>query len=79
MWFELTGLGEGWDVAKIEDEFEYNFINQAHLSDYNQRHYFIAGRTDVLPTSSTNPMILEQRYGFSETGEIDLLLQINLQ
>ena len=59
-------MGDGWTVAKIEDEYEYNFINQAHISDHILRNFFISGRTD----DETSLARLDQKFGFSDSGKL---------
>ena len=44
----------GWDVARVNDGAEYDFINQAHLSAYDQRAYWIGGMSDQSPGSSVS-------------------------
>ena len=39
----------GWDVSRVNDAAEDDFINQAHLSAYDQRAYWIGGMSDENP------------------------------
>ena len=65
MCFSFLGIDQGWDIAKIDDNVEYNFINQAHVSDYYQTNYFIGGRTNM---ENNNRNRLTQKFGFSDNG-----------
>ena len=44
----------GWDVARVNDAAEDDFINQAHLSAYDQRAYWIGGMSDESPGNSVS-------------------------
>ena len=49
-WYIVSSdLGIGWDVARVNDAAEDDFINQAHLSAYDQRAYWIDGMSDESP------------------------------
>ena len=40
----ILDLGEGWDVARLNDKAEYDFIRQAQRGSSYDRNFFIAGR-----------------------------------
>ena len=65
--FLISGLGNGWDIARINNNVEYMFINQTHISDYYQLRYFIGGGTDDHPSDTVK---LSQNFGFSDNGMI---------
>ena len=54
----------GWDVARVNDLQERWFIEQVHLSAYDQRAYWIAGMSDRAPGTSLFPQDL------SDSGKI---------
>ena len=49
----------GWDIVSIDNEDEYNLINQAHLADYHQTEYFVGGRIN---STADRP---NQNFGFA--------------
>ena len=60
-------LGCDWAVASTDDNDEYRFINQGHISDYHQETYFVGGRTEDFPNGTVR---LSQNFGFAENGNI---------
>ena len=61
----FLGLGQGWNLTKIGDELEYQFINQGHRSDYYKFDYYIDGTTSAM---FNRYMRLNQSFGFSDNG-----------
>ena len=67
LWIEFIALGMGWDIASIDTEAEYNFISQAHLSDYHQTEYFVDGRVNNI--TALDGWRLPQNFGFEEGSQ----------
>ena len=63
----IIGLGNGWNVARINDNIEYLFVNQAHLADYYRRSYFVGGTT---ASPDNDDIRLNQTFGFSDNSMI---------
>ena len=40
----ILDLGEGWDVARLNDKTEYDFIRQAQRGSSYDRNFFISGQ-----------------------------------
>ena len=58
----FLGLGQGWNISKIGDNVEYQFINLGHRSDYYKFNFYIGGTTSV----SVRDTILTQNFGFTD-------------
>ena len=59
----------GWDVARVDDSAEYDFLNQAHLSAYDQRAYWIGDMSDNSPGDMVSASDL------SDNGTIQCILR----
>ena len=55
----ISDLGEGWNVARLNDKAEYDFIRQAQRGWSHDRNYFIyglcVGSPSCLPGSGNRP------------------------
>ena len=64
----FSALGIGWNVAKTDDADEDDFIEQAHLSVYDQRADWIGGTSNDPPGSRRSPV------GLTDDGNGPLLI-----
>ena len=56
----IPDLGEGWNVARLNDQEEYDFVRLAQRGLSYDRNYFIAG------SCAGCPFVANQNFDFSQ-------------
>ena len=57
-----SDLGNGWDIARLDDDSEILFIGEVHHHFFSRQPYWMGGTTDLSPGTRI-PRKLELREG----------------
>ena len=55
-----SDLGNGWDIARLDDDSEILFIGEVHHHFFARHPYWMGGTTDLMP-GTKKPSVLQLR------------------